>query len=82
MRQPLELRDGPGSKYIIVGSLGQNALVAVIEQEAGWTHVSGGPDAIGWVPPGAISSNPMLNVARKSLPAARPVEVPRREGGR
>ncbi|AVA24278.1 hypothetical protein NXC24_PB00351 (plasmid) [Rhizobium sp. NXC24] len=82
MRVPLELRDGPSPKYIVVGSLGQNALVSVMEQEAGWTHVSGGPDAIGWVPSGTISSSSVLNVARKSVPNMRIVETPRREGGR
>ncbi|MBB4245219.1 hypothetical protein GGD54_006007 [Rhizobium tropici] len=81
IRLPLELRDGPGPKYIVVGSLGQNALVSLMEQEAGWTHVSAG-DAIGWVPPGMISSSPVLSVARKPTPAARSVETPRREGGR
>ncbi|NTG00801.1 DUF4236 domain-containing protein [Agrobacterium rhizogenes] len=84
LKLPIQLREGPGSKYVPVGVVGQNALLAVLEAEGGWVHVSGGPSAIGWVPKEVLSQRPV------SLQAAAPAQKkaqntytpPPRQGGR
>lgn len=63
MKQPFQLRDGPGAKYIPVGAVGQNALLAVLETESGWVHVSGGPSAMGWVPKELLGQRPVSRQA-------------------
>ncbi|EJK87332.1 MULTISPECIES: SH3 domain-containing protein [Rhizobium] len=84
LKLPIQLREGPGSKYVPVGVVGQNALLAVLETEGGWVHVSGGPSAIGWVPKEVLSQRPV------SLQTAAPAQKktqntytpPPRQGGR
>ncbi|NEI82149.1 DUF4236 domain-containing protein [Rhizobium ruizarguesonis] len=63
MKQPFQLRDGPGAKYVPVGAVGQNALLAVLETEGGWVHVSGGPSAMGWVPKELLGQRPVSRQA-------------------
>jgi hypothetical protein len=58
VKQSLQLREGPGPAYLVVAPLPQNLQVAIIEQEAGWTRVSAGPDAIGWLPKEMVMKNP------------------------
>ncbi|ABC92876.1 MULTISPECIES: DUF4236 domain-containing protein [Rhizobium] len=65
MKQPFQLRDGPGAKYIPVGAVGQNALLAILETESGWVHVSGGPSAMGWVPKELLGQRPVSRPATK-----------------
>jgi len=63
MKQPFQLRDGPGAKYVPLGAVGQNALLAVLETEGGWVHVSGGPSAMGWVPKELLGQRPVSRQA-------------------
>lgn len=59
LRQSFQLRDGPGANYIPVAAVGQNALLALLETEGGWVHVSGGASAVGWVPKELLGQRPV-----------------------
>ncbi|MGV1951068.1 DUF4236 domain-containing protein [Agrobacterium vitis] len=61
MKQSIQLRDGPGQKYIPVGDVGQNALLRFLETEDGWVHVFGGASVSGWVPKELLSESPVSN---------------------
>lgn len=63
IKQPIQLRDGPGPKYIPVGSVGQNALITILETENGWVHVFGGPSVSGWLPKELLGQNPVSRQA-------------------
>lgn len=83
LKLPIQLREGPGSNYVPVGAVGQNALLAVLEAEAGWIRVSGGPSAIGWVPKEVLSQRPVsLQAAAPGPKAKNTYTPPPREGGR
>ena len=83
MRVALPLRDGPGLKYIVVGSLGQNALVSVVENQDGWAHIDAGPNANGWAPIGALSPNRTAAIAIKQRsPRTFDNTAHSRDGGR
>lgn len=83
LRLPIQLREGPGSNYVPVGAVGQNALLAVLEAEGGWVHVSGGPSAIGWVPKEVLSQRPVsLQAAAPSPKTKNTYTPPPRQGGR
>ncbi|AYG64065.1 DUF4236 domain-containing protein [Rhizobium jaguaris] len=59
LKQSFQLRDGPGANYIPVAAVGQNALLALLETESGWVHVSGGASAVGWVPKELLGQRPV-----------------------
>jgi hypothetical protein len=81
LKQAVQLRDGPGSNYIPVGAVGQNALLAVLETEGGWIHVSGGSSTIGWVPKELLGPRPVALQA--AAPRVQSTLTPTtRQGGR
>lgn len=82
LKLPIQLREGPGSNYVPVGAVGQNALLVILEAEGGWVHVSGGPSAIGWVPKEVISQRPVSLQAAPGPKAKNTYTPPPREGGR
>ncbi|MGV1760821.1 DUF4236 domain-containing protein [Rhizobium sp. A22-96] len=83
LRLPIQLREGPGSNYVPVGAVGQNALLAILEAEGGWVRVSGGPSAIGWVPKEVLSQRPVsLQAAAPGPKAKNTYTPPPRQGGR
>ncbi|WP_413992417.1 DUF4236 domain-containing protein [Labrys okinawensis] len=45
----LNLREGPGSKYLVIGTLQKNSVVLVLNEEQGWSHVRLENGATGWV---------------------------------
>ena len=54
----LNMREGPGPKYLLVETLPTGALVSILEEEAGWVHIrvtESGRD--GWVNPTYLTQN-------------------------
>lgn len=54
----LNMREGPGPKYLLVETLPTGALVSILEEEAGWVHIrvtETGRD--GWVNPTYLTQN-------------------------
>ena len=57
-RTNLNMREGPGPKYLLVETLPTGALVLILEEEAGWVHIrvaETGRD--GWVNPTYLERN-------------------------
>ncbi|MBO9102188.1 MULTISPECIES: DUF4236 domain-containing protein [unclassified Rhizobium] len=83
IRLPLQLREGPSPAYLVVTSVAQNLQVAIIGQENGWTRVSAGPDAIGWVPKEMVGKAPIvLQKPEVQQPVKSAATASRRENGR
>lgn len=54
----LNMREGPGPKYLLVETLPTGALVSILEEEAGWVHIrvtETGRE--GWVNPTYLTQN-------------------------
>lgn len=83
IKLPLQLREGPSPAYLVVASVAQNLQVAILGQENGWTRVSAGPDAIGWVPKDMVGKAPIVIQRPKvQQPVKSTTTAPRRENGR
>lgn len=81
LKATIPLREGPGPSYVVTLAGGQNLQVAIIGQENGWMRVSGGPNAIGWVPKDMVGSTPTLSIKPKPQ-TTRSFDPPVRDGGR
>jgi len=83
LKVPFQLREGPGSNYVPLGGVGQNAMLVVLESEGGWVRVSGGPSAVGWIPKELLGQRPTsLQMAKPAPKAQNTYSPPPREGGR
>jgi hypothetical protein len=81
VKLPLQLREGPNQSYVVVTTLPQNLQVAIIGQENGWTRVSAGPGAMGWLPKEMIGKSPVAIQTMKPKVKTQNSSAPR-EGGR
>lgn len=45
----LNLREGPGSKYLVIATLQKNSAVSVLDEGQGWSHIQLENGTTGWV---------------------------------